>query len=322
MDGSIASAVVLPEPDPQDEPVQPPSPISLKRRQSSISEADSKRQRLNSIDANANATRRGSTADDASMPAPATGRRERGRERRLFGAALGALSQNSTTAAQRRRSEIEKRQQAQRRLEEQESDQRKLERDVKRRAQREKQQKVFDKQAIRFRHDNLLNMAHFLKTETEPHLYYKPWETTPDEEDRIEDQITEAKEIIRQELDEHEARQQRDEPERDASRLRSTERDAGAFSSGKEHDADAHQQHFTANGATNDSEPIPKDLERIEDHTESNANEAVSGELAVSREQSDTVASHDPPAEDSNKDMMDVDNGEEVVEAAEDTVIY
>lgn len=148
MDGPIASAVMLPEPDSQDaEPVQPSSPSStgLKRRQSSISEQDSKRQRLNSIDANA--TRRTSTtANDG--PAPTTGRRERGRERRLFGAALGALSQNSTTAGQKRRTEIEKRQQAQRKLEEQESDQRKLERDMQRRAQREKQQQVFDKEAV------------------------------------------------------------------------------------------------------------------------------------------------------------------------------
>ena len=146
MDGSIASAVVLPEPDQLDQSVQPPSPISLKRRQSSTSDTDSKRQRLNSIEADE--TRRGSTADDVSEPAPTTGRRERGRERRLFGAALGALSQNPTTSAQRRRTEIEKRQQAQRKLEEQESDQRKLERDMKRRALREKQQKAFDKQAV------------------------------------------------------------------------------------------------------------------------------------------------------------------------------
>lgn len=148
MDAPIASAVMLPEPQ-ESEYAQPAAspPAGQKRRQSSVSEHDPKRPRLNSIDANANADRRGSTNDTSS--APGQGRRERGRERRLFGAALGALSQNSATAAQRKRSEIEKRQKAQRELEEQESDQRKLERDVQRKAQRQIEQNRFERESVR-----------------------------------------------------------------------------------------------------------------------------------------------------------------------------
>ena len=147
MDGSIASAVMLPE---QQEPEYPRSAsptAGQKRRQSSVSVADPKRQRLNSIDANANLDRRTSINGLASAHAVPE-RRERGRERRLFGAALGALSQNPATAAQRKRSEIEKRQRARRELEEQESDQRKMERDIKRRAQRQREQERFERESV------------------------------------------------------------------------------------------------------------------------------------------------------------------------------
>jgi hypothetical protein len=135
MSGPIASAVVLPEPDEAPPPASPPN--ALKRRQSSVTEDSVKRARTNGDDA----------ADESKAPAPK--RRERGRERRLFGAVLGALSQNPTTAGQKRRSEIEKRQQAQRRQEDEESEQRKAERLARRKVQRWKEQKRFDRQAVR-----------------------------------------------------------------------------------------------------------------------------------------------------------------------------
>jgi hypothetical protein len=148
MDGLIASAVVLPEQETDfPEPGASP-PGGQKRRQSSVSEQDSKRQRLNSIDTNTNIDRR-SSINGKGPSAPVPGRREKGRERRLFGAALGALSQNSATTAQRKRTEIEQRQKAQRELEEQESDQRKLERESQRKAQRQKEQKRFETESVR-----------------------------------------------------------------------------------------------------------------------------------------------------------------------------
>ena len=138
MDGPIASAVVLPEE--LAEPASPPH--SLKRRQSSVSEDNAKRVRPNE---DLEDTRRGSI--NGTKPA-APVRRERGRERRLFGAVLGALSQNPTTAAQKRRSEIEKRQMDRRKLEDEESEQRKAERIARRRVQRLKEQKRFENEAV------------------------------------------------------------------------------------------------------------------------------------------------------------------------------
>lgn len=137
MSGPIASAVVLPEPDDAPPPASPPN--ALKRRQSSVTEDSVKRVRTNGDDA----------TDESKAPAPK--RRERGRERRLFGAVLGALSQNPTTAGQKRRSEIEKRQQAQRRQEDEESEQRKAERLARRKVQRWKEQKRFELQAVRLK---------------------------------------------------------------------------------------------------------------------------------------------------------------------------
>lgn len=134
MDGAIASAVVLP-----DEPQPPP-----KRRQSSVSEESAKRPRLE--DDVGTIERRDTNTDANPTALP---KRERGRERRLFGAALGALSQNpSTTAAQKRRSEIEKRQLAQRRVEDEESQQRKAERIARRKEQRWKEQRRFEKESV------------------------------------------------------------------------------------------------------------------------------------------------------------------------------
>lgn len=312
MAGAIASAVMLPEPQ---EPEQQPPCLSPthKRRQSSISEQDAKRQRTDSIDANAG--RQGPIAAKPHAAAPP--RKERGRERRLFGAALGALSQNSATAAHKRRVEIEKRQQAQRKIDEQESEQRKLEREGQRRAQRQKEQKLFEKDSMRIRHENLLSMAQFLRTESEPRLYYKPWATTPEENDRIQDQIDEAHELIRRELDECQSlngNAERERPDRDTVRPES----------GKEFNADTPEQLPTANGGTISSAALPKDPkepELREDHKDL-TNEAMNGIHAVENTQdSNNIARHEPTDDEASKDLMD-ENGEEVLEVAEDTVIY
>lgn len=135
MSGPIASAVVLPEPDEAPQPPASPS-NTLKRRQSSATEDSVKRVRTNGDD----------VADDANPVAPK--RRERGRERRLFGAVLGALSQNPTTAGQKRRSEIEKRQLAQRKQEDEEGEQRKAERLARRKVQRWKEQKRYESRMV------------------------------------------------------------------------------------------------------------------------------------------------------------------------------
>jgi hypothetical protein len=143
MSASIASAVVLPEPE-EEPPLAASPPNPHKRRQSSVTEDSAKRPRFEDDDV---PTARRESATESKPEVPT--RRERGRERRLFGAALGALSQNSATAGQKRRLEIEKRQLAQRKLEDEESEQRKAERMARRRTQRWREQKVFETQAVR-----------------------------------------------------------------------------------------------------------------------------------------------------------------------------
>jgi hypothetical protein len=138
MESPIASAVVLPE-----ELLPPASPIGNKRRQPSTSEESAKRPRLDDDETK----ERRNSATESKPAAPV--RRERGRERRLFGAVLGALSQApSTTAAQKRRSEIEKRQLAKRQQESEESEQRKAERIARRKVQRWKEQRRFEEQSV------------------------------------------------------------------------------------------------------------------------------------------------------------------------------
>ena len=63
---------------------------------------------------------------------------------------------------------------------------------------------------MKVRHDNMLHLAHFLHTKTEPRLYYKPWELSPEDEDRIEDQIAAAREVMQRERDEYEEREDED----------------------------------------------------------------------------------------------------------------
>lgn len=142
----IASAVVLPDQDAESPPPAVPSPTGVKRRQSSVSEQGTKRARLDEFEGQDQ--RRDSVSSSKAAAAPPKGR-ERGRERRLFGAALGALAQNSATAGQKRRNEIEKRQRAQRQQEEEESEQRKQERKARRKAQRWREHKQFEKDSVR-----------------------------------------------------------------------------------------------------------------------------------------------------------------------------
>lgn len=150
--------------------------------------------------------------------------------------------------------------------------------------------------------------------------YYKPWETSPDEEDRIQDQIAEAEATIRREVDEYEARQ---EPDNQRKRQASDEmnRDAEGSQTGKNHNADA-QEPSTTNGATNGSATSPIDLEMKDQHPEDPGTGKVSPEHATEDAQNNKFASRETVTDEPSKDDDD-ENGEDVVEeAAEDTVIY
>jgi hypothetical protein len=115
---------------------------------------------------------------------------ERKRGQRLFGALLGTLSQRSSTAAQKRRADIDQRQQAKLKLQDEEYGELKRKKRDDIIAERRSRQREAEKEAVCFsdqrrglykselkislqlatRHKNLLAMARYLKTKTEPVL--------------------------------------------------------------------------------------------------------------------------------------------------------
>jgi len=202
MSNMIASAVVVPE---QENVTRQTSP-SLKRRQSSLDSETSKRPRLDTQTSQY-------SNDDARSPTSAMSppRRkssaigngaaeERKRGQRLFGALLGTLSQTSPKPAHRRRDEIEKRQQEKLRQKDEELAEEKRNAREKLDAVRREEQKAWNEQGMRIRHQSVQATAHFLKTKTEPSLYYRPWDLRPEEEAQIKQQISETEEVVSKEL--------------------------------------------------------------------------------------------------------------------------
>lgn len=146
----LASAVVIPDAAPESPPL-----VSAKRRQSSVSESGSKRPRLSvSGEVQSPPRENGSvkpTEEEEDRPQRRRARpdEERKRGQRLFGALLGTLSQSTTTTAQKRRAEIEKRQHAKLRQKTEEDDQKVREKLAKLTNVRRKEQKKFDEQSVR-----------------------------------------------------------------------------------------------------------------------------------------------------------------------------
>lgn len=147
---AVASAVILPE-DSSEQP-QSRSP-TLKRRQSSFSEERGKRRRLSHDEPN---DREDSAASPPTAPLDrALDQRksgqmeERKRGQRLFGALLGTLSQSSSSTAQKRRTDIEKKQQAKLKLQAEEQDEKKRQKREALMVIRSREQVKYDKQSVR-----------------------------------------------------------------------------------------------------------------------------------------------------------------------------
>jgi alpha-galactosidase/6-phospho-beta-glucosidase family protein len=159
----------------------------------------------------------------------------------------------------------------------------------------------------------MLHMAHFLYTKAEPRLYYKPWEMSPEEEDRVEEQIAEARDVIQRERDEFEAREEEERRrERRATPDATTYRGTDVVMTG---DGDAAQPQAGSKEATNEQEPHTQDHEMQDQQPEEPAVEPQPAD--------DPVAVTQPPEPETAADEPSKDaDEEEVVEAAEDTVIY
>lgn len=127
---------------------------------------------------------------------------EKKRNKRLFGSLLGTLSQsnNRATSAHKKRDEIEARQRERLRKEneDQEAERRRRKDELVQR--RKRQQKNWEEGSQRIRHESMRATAGFLKTKTQPTLYYMPWELRDEEEERIKQQKEAVEMEIQQEL--------------------------------------------------------------------------------------------------------------------------
>ena len=154
MSRTLASAVVLPEQD-----NLPPSPDAGLKRRNSVVEADSesKRRRLSSHqdhtgDRSPTERKQSSPSEAERKPERRPGRggreEERKRGQRLFGALLGTLSQSSNSAAQKRRADIERRQQDKLKLQDEEYGELKKKRREERIAIRKKEQRLYEEESV------------------------------------------------------------------------------------------------------------------------------------------------------------------------------
>ncbi|KAI4144778.1 MAG: hypothetical protein L6R39_004036 [Caloplaca ligustica] len=142
----VASAVIVPE-----EVEQPADFLgSGKRRMSSFSDEKSKRAKLGNeaSPTNKEAPQPPTTPDRVQDRRRSGQLEERKRGQRLFGALLGTLSQSSSSTAQKRRTEIERKQQAKLRLQAEEQDEQKKQRRESLMAVRRKEQTKYDRQSV------------------------------------------------------------------------------------------------------------------------------------------------------------------------------
>ena len=119
-----------------------------KRRDSSIIDGANKRPRLsNGADGGADSST--ATVDDHTTARRRSGQmEERKRGQRLFGALLGTLSQSSSSTAQKRRVDIEQKQQAKLKLQAEEYNERKKQKLDALMETRRQEQKKYDKQSV------------------------------------------------------------------------------------------------------------------------------------------------------------------------------
>ncbi|KAI1052389.1 hypothetical protein LB507_007838 [Fusarium sp. FIESC RH6] len=150
----------------------------------------------------------GSAAIDAGRRQLAT-QEEKKRGKRLFGGLLSTLSQTSGGSTQKKRMEIERRQQERMRKQSVEDSKLREEKRAKAMQARKGDQNVFDEEVMRNKHKKMLAVAQYLRTTSEPQIYYLPWRLTEEQEETIDEQLRHTKTAIARELEAFNARKER-----------------------------------------------------------------------------------------------------------------
>ncbi|KAI9756950.1 MAG: hypothetical protein M1815_002516 [Lichina confinis] len=284
---AIASAVVIPE-DPVPDPTH-------KRAPTPESRAHLKRRRLGGVgDDDARTDDADSTTNDGSLERRhdlrAGGRaEERNRGKRLFGALLGTLSQSSSSAAQKRRADIERKQQTKLKQQAADYDAKKREDLDRLLARRRREQERFDEQS-----------------------YYKPWKLSPSQEERIRDQVDDAEMRVRNERGDSEG------DHHHKTKLHESSDEPGKEQKDQSHvtDAPAEAPDITTTDAADHRTKPAEEAPRVGDADNSNPEAAT-----VANGGSESLPGHSGEQHKS-ADSGDSDGGEVVLEADEDTVIY
>ncbi|KAJ5506746.1 Pinin/SDK/MemA protein [Penicillium expansum] len=336
---TLASAVAVPSQD----TIQQSPELTAKRRKSSTAEYDTKRRRLSSTDNTSPQSQRRRpsspppTTDESvgtKLTRPRGGRDEdRKRGQRLFGGLLGTLSQSSSSAAQRRRADIEKKQQEKLKSQDAEYGELKKRRKEQRDEIRRRETPLYEREAMQTRHSNMLALAHFHKTQAKPALYYKPWQPRTGDDAAIKQQIEEAEATIAREVAEFEARYPPEAfaPEQptqvEAQPTQPTQAET------KQQAGEEQPQKSEEQQRTDDHPDQPSAPEHEADPTDSKSKETAQGapdtvgvdindqtpDLAKTDE---TTAKAEESAVQDQHDAHRDDDGGEVVEDNEDTVIY
>ncbi|KAF5655878.1 peroxin 26 [Fusarium sp. NRRL 25303] len=134
---------------------------------------------------------------------------EKRRGKRLFGGLLSTLSQTSGSVQQKRRLEIERRQQDRLQKQNIEEDRLREEKRLRLTEIRRGEQLTFDEEVMHSKHTKMLAMASYLRTKSRPHIYYLPWKLTAEQEDTIDDQVRQTKLTIEREVESLNARKGR-----------------------------------------------------------------------------------------------------------------
>lgn len=179
----VSSAVILPESELSKSP-------PTKRRRSSAAESTTKRPRLSEDAGSKSPVVKAESPEQPTAQVQerrkASVQEERKRGQRLFGGLLSTLSQTTPNNQNKRRQEIEKRQQERVKQQKAADEARKAEKLANLKDVRRTEQIKFDEQSVRdsdvecwsvadiqqmkVRHSNMLAMANFLSTRTEPKL--------------------------------------------------------------------------------------------------------------------------------------------------------